>query len=159
MPRRWHNLCHRSRLPEPYNRIIRIAAQRPLPPSFKPLGIVGTIVRRTRVPTFSIVQYAQFLRVNTFGGGSYLTSCVDFHFCKSYSTKSSKTTSIFSEMFNSLIVLGFAIIGFIAALTLICDVFLEIAKGCAAHLLPLVMPDRTPLSDKYGKWAGQLRYY
>ncbi|KAE9528665.1 hypothetical protein AGLY_012240 [Aphis glycines] len=27
------------------------------------------------------------------------------------------------------------------------------AKGCAAHLLPLVMPDRTPLSVKYGKWA------
>lgn len=62
-------------------------------------------------------------------------------------------------MFNSEdsltgpIVLGFAVVGFLAVLVLLCDVFLEIAKGCAAHLLPMVMPDRTPLSVKYGKWA------
>lgn len=62
-------------------------------------------------------------------------------------------------MFNSEdsltgpIVLGFAVIGFLAVLFLLCDVLLEMAKGCAAHLLPLVMPDRTPLSIKYGKWA------
>ncbi|VVC46143.1 NAD(P)-binding domain,Short-chain dehydrogenase/reductase, conserved site,Short-chain [Cinara cedri] len=51
------------------------------------------------------------------------------------------------------IVLGFAVIGFVVVLVLLCDALREIALGLVAHMVPLVMPDRTPMAVKYGKWA------
>ncbi|XP_050442624.1 inactive hydroxysteroid dehydrogenase-like protein 1 [Adelges cooleyi] len=51
------------------------------------------------------------------------------------------------------IVLGFAVVGFVVTLILLCDALREIAQGFAAHLMPLLFHDQVGLDVKYGKWA------
>ncbi|XP_050548394.1 inactive hydroxysteroid dehydrogenase-like protein 1 [Daktulosphaira vitifoliae] len=51
------------------------------------------------------------------------------------------------------IVLGFAFIGFIIVLVILCDAFWEIAQGFFAHLIPQILPNNIGLDIKYGKWA------
>lgn len=60
-----------------------------------------------------------------------------------------------SSSVMSPVVLGFAVVGFVAVLLVLFDALREIAQGFVAHLVPTVLPDRTPMNVKYGAWAGQ----
>lgn len=63
------------------------------------------------------------------------------------------------ESTNGPLVFGFAVVGFLALLVMVSSAILEIGRGFAAHVLPAVLPDRTPMSVKYGEWAGQSVLY